>query len=280
MWKLLLIELKKIFSRPRTYIGFIAITALVVLVQTLFYSQGKEFIQVLLKQVDYSGFEVQGKVINGFWVCFVILFFLIIHVPLLVAFVAGDAISGEANMGTLRLLLTKPVSREKLMLSKFLACSVYSMMLLVWLAVMALFGSIAIFGESDMLVLAEKKVVLLFSDDVMWRYACAFAMAALAMLTVTALAFLLSIFADNSIGPIVATMSIVVLSTIISKLQFPIIEKLKYGLFTYHMEAWTRFFDDPVNYQEIVLSVIILIVHIILFVGAALFIFKRKDILS
>ena len=280
MQKLLLIELKKIFRRPRTYIGFIAIAALVLLVQLLFLSQGEDFMQLLLKAVIDSGFEVHGKVITGFLVCFIILFFLIIHVPLLVTFVAADAVSGEANMGTLRLLLSKPLSREKLLLSKFFAASVYSMMLLILLAVMSLFGSILLFGKGDMLVMAESKAVLLLKDDIMWRYAAAFGMAALAMLTVTALAFLLSIFADNSIGPIVATMSIIILFTIICKLKFPITEKLKYFLFTYHMEAWTRFFDDPVNYGEIIQSIFILIFHIILFVAAAMYIFKRKDILS
>lgn len=280
MWTLLKIELKKIFKRPRTYIGFIAITAIVTLVQLLFLSQGKEFMQLGLKAVTESGFDVEGKILNGYLVCFVVLFLLILHVPLLVTFVAADAVAGEANMGTLRLVLTKPVSRNQLLLSKFLASSVYSMMLLVWLAVLALFGSMFIFGTGDLLVMAEKKVVLHPASDVLWRYCCAFGMAALAMLTVTALAFLLSIFADNSIGPIVATMSIIVLFTIVSKMQFPIVEKLKYFLFTYHMEAWTKFFDDPVNYTEISWSIFALIAHTFLFVGAALYIFNRKDILS
>jgi ABC-2 type transport system permease protein len=56
---------------------------------------------------------------NGYLMAFIILQTLLVHVPLLIALVAGDMISGEANQGTLRLLLTKPVSRANLIIGKF-----------------------------------------------------------------------------------------------------------------------------------------------------------------
>jgi len=40
-------------------------------------------------------------------------------VPILVALVAGDVVSGEASMGTLRLLAAKPVSRAQIILAKY-----------------------------------------------------------------------------------------------------------------------------------------------------------------
>ena len=44
MWKLLQIELFKIFKRPRTYISFIAITFLVGLIQMGLKLDGKAYI--------------------------------------------------------------------------------------------------------------------------------------------------------------------------------------------------------------------------------------------
>lgn len=280
MRTLLQLELIKIFSRTRTYIGFIAIAVLVGLVQLLFYSQGDAFMQMGLQALTQAGFEVTGNILNGYLICFVILFFLIIHVPLLVSFVAADVVAGEAGMGTLRLLLTRPVSRTQLITSKFLAASVYSLALLCWLALLALLGSILIFGNGDLLIMAEAKAVLHNGNDVLWRYACAFGMAALAMITVTALGVMASVLADNAIGPIVGTMSVIVLFTILSKMQFPVMEKLRWFLFTYHMEAWTKFFDNPVATHDIFLSVIILLLHIAGFLGTAVYLFNKKDILS
>nr|MBP6478635.1 hypothetical protein [Chitinophagaceae bacterium] len=57
-----------------------------------------------------------------------------------------------------------------------------------------------------------------------------------------ALAFLLSVFAENSIGPIIATMSIVIVFTILSEMNIPIYdETIKPYLFTSHMVAWKGF---------------------------------------
>jgi hypothetical protein len=156
-----------------------------------------------------DSFDVNGNIMNGYLMAFIILQTLLVHVPLLIALVAGDMISGEANQGTLRLLLTKPVSRAYLITGKFIASSIYTIVLLLWMAVWALAISIMIFGADDMLILKSDMVTQILASDVMWRYVAAFGFASLAMLTVSALSFFLSLFAENSIGPIMATMSII-----------------------------------------------------------------------
>ena len=65
--------------------------------------------------------------------------------PLLVALIAGDSIAGEANMGTLRLSLTRPISRTQYMLVKFLASIIYTVMLLTWMAALGLIWQHAAF---------------------------------------------------------------------------------------------------------------------------------------
>src|SRR5215212_2223069 len=137
MWTLIKLELFKIFKKPRTYIAFIAITALVVLIQIGFYVDGDTYLDFAFQSLTAS-FSVEGKVLNGYFMCYVILQLLLVHVPLLIALVAGDMVSGEANMGTLRLLLTKPISRSRFLLSKFIAASIYTFALLVWMAFLAL----------------------------------------------------------------------------------------------------------------------------------------------
>src|SRR5439155_6060184 len=105
MLALLQIELFKIFRRPRTYIGFAAITAMVAIVQIALIADGRSYLEFLMGDLKNSLEIPYNVVLNGYLVCFMILNLLLIHVPLLVALVAGDAIAGEANMGTLRLLL-------------------------------------------------------------------------------------------------------------------------------------------------------------------------------
>ncbi|HZI01504.1 MAG TPA: hypothetical protein VEX63_10165, partial [Flavisolibacter sp.] len=85
---------------------------------------------------------------------------------------------------------------------------------------------------------------------------------------------------DNAIGPIVATMSIVILLTIITTMDIPFFNAVKPYLFTNHMLNWKGFFDQPVDRLEVLKSAAILVFHIILFFSITVFLFRRKDILS
>jgi ABC-2 type transport system permease protein len=291
MWTVIQIELFKIFRRPRTYIAFAAITGLIGIIQFGLKLEGDAYVDFMMRDIT-SSLTIEGKILNGYQVCYIILQILLVHVPLLIALVAADMVSGEANMGTLRLMLTKPISRTNILLAKFIAAMVYTLLLLVWLAILGLFANMLIFGTDDLFLMKSQYVVLLKKDDIFWRYVWAFGFAALAMTTVASLGFLFSMFAENSIGPIVATMSVIIFFTILSTISIPLFNKIKPFLFTTHMIGWKEFFDIKVNDaneaivgtiqnpQKIINSALVLIVHIIGFVGASIWVFKRKDVLS
>jgi ABC-2 type transport system permease protein len=296
MWSLLQIELYKISKRPRTYIAFVSVAVIVLIFQGAFKTD-PGYINLLLQNVGDT-FEIDKlKAINGYFMCYIILNTLLIQIPILVALVAGDAISGEANMGTLRLLLTKPISRNKIIAVKFIASVIYTIGLLVFMAVMALFVSMLIFGVDDMLIFRakgdESQILQITQDDVMWRYFLAFGYAAVALTVIAALALLLSVFSENSIGPIIATVCIVIICTIISNMNVPIIDRtIKPFLFTSYLVGWKGFFyiavdadNVPIkgsieNWPAIRNSLFVLLAHIAVFFGAAVYFFRRKDIMS
>lgn len=293
MWKLLQIELFKIFRRPRTYIPFGAIAAMVLIIQLGLKFDGRSYLELMMSSLSDSFYIPYNMIMNGYLVAFVILNTLLIQVPLLVALVAGDTIAGEANMGTLRLLVTRPFSRTQLMLAKFGASVVYTILLLVWMAILALFLSMLIFGTNDMLIARNNVMEQIRASDVLWRYIAAFGYATVALSTVAALAFLLSVFAENSIGPIVSTISIVIVLTILSEMRIPLYDNtVKPWLFTSHMLAWKGFFYSRSNGEgaaipgtvenlpAILRSLGVLLAYIAAFVTAAIWIFKKKDILS
>lgn len=293
MWQLLQIELFKIFRKPRTYISFGAIAAMVVIVQIALKFDGQSYIEFILGSLKETLEIPYATILNGYFVCFVILNLLLIHIPLLIALVAGDEIAGEANMGTLRLLVSKPVSRTQLMLAKFFATIVYTALLLAWMAFLSLALSIVLFGTNDLIVARSNALEIISRNDIMWRYLAAFAYATIALTTVAALAFLLSVFAENSIGPIVSTISIVIVFTILSEMQIPLYDRtVKPYLFTSHMLGWKGFFylktdaegvsipGTVENLPAVLKSMSILLGYIVLFAGSAIVVFKKKDILS
>jgi ABC-2 type transport system permease protein len=292
MLQLLRIELYKIFKRPRTYIAFAAIAFIIFLIQVALLFGGEEYVGLLMSGVNET-FEVPThQILNGYLVCFVILNLLLVHVPILVALIAGDMISGEANMGTLRLLASKPISRTQLLLIKFIASSVYTFLLLIWVALLSLFLSMLLFGTNELFVARETDSDIIAASDVFWRYMAAFAFAAIGMITVAALSFMLSVFAENSIGPIVATVCILVIFTILTQMQIPFYdETVKPYLFTTHMLGWKGFFyvqgNEGVtitgsisNFGAIVKSGLILIGYAAVFLFIAIWYFRKKNILS
>lgn len=295
MWKLLQIELYKIFKRPRTYIAFVVITVIILIVQVALRFGGKEYVDMIMSGAKES-FEIPYKeILNGYLVCFIILNLLLVHVPILVALVAGDMIAGEANMGTLRLLITKPISRVELLMVKFLASSIYTILLLIWIAAFALFVSITLFGTNQLIVARElesAQYYIISQNDILWRYAAAFVFAGIGLITVAAMAFMLSAFAENSIGPIVITVCIIIVFTILTGMQIPFYdETIKPYLFTTHMLGWKGFFYvkdlDGVtingsieNFPAIVKSGLILLGYTTIFLCITVWHFRKKNILS
>ncbi len=276
---MLRIELYKIFRRPRTYISFGIITAITLVIQMAMLADGKSFVAFALQGVGEQ-FDIGGNILNGYLITYIILQSLLINIPLLVALVGGDALAGEANAGTLRLLLTKPISRVKLVLVKYAATVIYSLAMLLWLALVALLLSLLLFGEGDMINLKSDAFVMLLKGDIMWRYFAAFGFAAVAMAAVAALSVLLSVFAENSIGPIIGTMGVIIVLTIFSNLGLPIFDNIKPYLLTTHMIGWKGFFDNPVPYTSIVWSAGILVAYVVVLLTATIVLFNRKDIKS
>ncbi len=277
MWQLTKIELFKIFSKPRSYIGFCAVAAIVFIIQIALFADGKSYWDFLIQSLDES-FQIENLTFNGNMVCFILLQALIVQMPLLVALVSGDAISGEAAAGTIRSLLTKPVSRSKILWAKLLANEIYTFLLVLWLGILAWVVSLAIFGSGDLVVLKSDSLTIIRSADSAWRFIAAFGIAFLSLSVVVTLALLLSVFSENSIAPIIITMSIIILFTIIGTFDLPVFNQVKPFLFTTHMIIWRNLFDSPLPTEQIFVSIGVLVLHIFLFLAITFYHFKRKDI--
>jgi ABC-2 type transport system permease protein len=97
---------------------------------------------------------------------------------------------------------------------------------------------------------------------------------------VSALSFYLSSLAENSIGPIIGTMAVVIFCTVISSLNMSIFKYIRPFLFTTYLTDWRAFFDLVPDYARIMRSALILFVHIGVFFGLTAYRFSKRDILS
>ncbi len=278
MTTLIRIELFKIFRKWRTYIGFIAIGILVPLLQAAFWFEGSTFLDTALRSLREQ-FFFSGNLLNGYFLGRLLLNSLFVHIPFLIVLVGGDLLAGEAAAGTSRILLTRPVSRFQIITSKFTAGIIYTFLLLLWLALLSLGGSILIFGRGELIVI-RSQILIIAANDVLWRLLAAYLFAFLSMSVVFSLSFLFSSLVENSIGPIVGTLAVIIIFSIISALPVSSLEALKPFLFTTHLDKWTAFMNKPADLNAILQSGTVLLLHTIGFYLFTLFFFLRKDILS
>lgn len=275
---MLRVELSKVFSKWRTFIGYIAIGILVPIIVVAMRAEGVSYFAFATQSIK-DVFEFQGNLLNGYTVSLIIMSTMFVHVPFLVTLVAGDILAGEATGGTYRLVFTRPIPRSTVVTAKWLTSMLTSVMLVAWLALLSFGLGIPLLGTGEV-VSIRSKITIIAADDVIWRFVWAYGMACMSMMTVSSIAFLLSSLVENAIGPIMTTMAILIVFTIISAIDLPFFATVRPFLVNNHMISWRYMFDDPVPWARIYTSISILAAHIVTCFVAAQIIIRRKDILT
>ena len=279
MLRLVWFETIKTFTRLRTYIGFLAFGILVPLVVAGLKMGGQRAFERNLLAVLEQDFIIGGNVLNGWFFGFFFLGALWVHVPIVLTLVAGDQIAGEGDAGTFRFLLTRARSRSRILTAKFIVTLLYTALMVLFIGVLTLGLSLAVFGSGDLLVV-KRGLVVLPESGLPAHFLMAWGLAILSMFVVSSLCFLFSAFTDNSIGPIVATMAVIIISLIIITLPFEMFRTIRPWLFVNYFDTWQKVFDDPIPWTEIMRNVWILLGFTGLFFAIARAWFNRKDILS
>ena len=279
--KLFWLEIFKTFSRWRTYIGFGFIALVVILTEVVMKLSADEIMLRMMRSLQ-KDFLIFGNLLNGWFVTAFIMNSLHFHIPFLITLVAGDIVSSEATSGTVRLLLIRPPSRSKIITAKYVASLFYTTAIVLFLAFMCISLGLALFGSGDLIMnyAARFRIVFIPEAEIPVRMLLAFAAAIWSMTVVASIAFLFSTLAENSIGPIIGTMAVVVVFFLLGNFPFDFFRTLSPYLFTTYMIFWQRFFDDPIPWQEIARSAIILGLHNIGLFLIAFVAYNRKDIKS
>ncbi len=275
------LEIVKTFSRWRTYIGFGFIALIVILTEVVMKLSAGEIVYRMMRSLQ-KDFLIFGNVFNGWFVTAFIMNSLHIHIPFLIALVAGDIVSGEATSGTVRFLLIRPPSRGKIITAKYLTTIFYTAGLVIFLGLVCVLPGLALFGSGDLVMHHYGKFGIVFipEAEIPVRILVAFLAAIWSMTTVASIAFLLSTLVENSVGPIIGTMAVVIVFLVIGNFPFDFFRSVRPYLFTTYMVFWQRFLDDPIPWQEIVRSAAILGLHSLGLFFIAFGAYARKDIHS
>jgi ABC-2 type transport system permease protein len=276
--RLIYYELVKLFLKKRTYLGFGVVLLIVPLVEVSMKLEGGRYLSMAMRGLSRD-FLFFGNLFNGWFVANQLMNSLWIHIPLLISFVAGDQLAGEATSGTYRLILIRPVSRTRIFVVKYITTVLYTIIFVFFLAGLSIGLALILLGRGDLILIAQR-IVILPEAEVAWRMLVAYLLATVMMMTIASIAFFFSSFVENAIGPIVATMGLLIICTVITVMPVEMFEIPRKFLFTRYLDLWQKIFLDPIPWNEIQNGMLFLSAWTLSAVLGAWAVFVKKDILS
>jgi len=267
-----------------TWVPFIVLSLLVGLIVAVFYRlQFKQ--PLLLFQQARLNVSSKDDFVNGYYMAAHAMnpvFNLLI--PIFISVASGLMIAGEAEGGTLRACLIRPVRRRDLILSKFVVLSAYCLCLCLFFLGLVLVAGLLNFGTGNLMTLnmffnnGELGASLVPAAEVPLRFALAGLLATLGMTVLAALALMISALVESAAMAYVVTLSIYF--TVLTLRMFPALDWLYPYLFVSHMMRWQQCFYSYVKTGDIYVSLVHLLFYLIAFLSAAVLLFNEKDVKS
>ena len=270
-------ELWKLFGKKRTYIGFGAFLLAQALIVLVFrYSNAS---RSLIRQLENSGYDAD-QFITSLTIATVMLFpIAYVLLPLYTSLVGGDLVAKEAEDGTLRMILSRPISRVRLLLVKWVAGAIFSTLLALALGVMGILFAAILFKHGGLFVFVPGEVFGVFDwSGGLGRYAFAHALLAVKAVTVTGLAFMFSCFNVKPAAATILSLSFVFMSFVL--MQIPFFHDLQPWFLTYHLNIWQVAFVQPVPAWRLGESLSILLGFNLTFLIIGCAAFQMRDIKS
>ncbi len=206
-----------------------------------------------------------------------------LFLPIAVALVAGESVAGEAQQGTLRYLLVQPVSRARLLVAKLVGVMAFVVLTVLVVAITGYVLGALLLGNGD--ASAGSAVVpggtsvsgsSLSTAELVGRTVLALGYAMLCMLGVAAVALFFSTLADSPLGAALATMAVLIASTLLFTLDAA--DVVRDVLPTRYWLAFVDLFRDPILWRDVVRGVLLQLAYVAVFFAAAWANFATKDV--
>lgn len=241
-------ELRKLFARKRTYIGFAAFLAVELAVLVLLrLPRVQQRLEQLLERSGYAAGDYLSGLTLGLIITLSTVFIL---GALYLALVAGDIVAKEVEDGTMRMLLARPAGRGRLLALKLAACLVYTGVLAVFIGVTAVAAGTIHSGWGGLFVYAPPEGVFAVypAGEGAARLVLALPFLAASLGTITCLGFCLSCLPMKPAAATVITLSVLFVDTVLKNLPF--FSGIRDWFLTAKMGAWVGVFAHRIPWES------------------------------
>jgi ABC-2 type transport system permease protein len=270
-------ELWKLFGKKRTYIGFGAFV--LAQVAMLYPFRNGHMPRLYERALEGNGYLV-SEYVSALTVAVIMLIPQIgLLMPLYVALVGGDLVAKESEDGTLRMILSRPISRFRLLLVKWLAGFVFSVLLVLVLGGVALCIANIVFPWKSMFVFFPNQAFgVLSASDGFVRYVLAQTFLSVNASVMLSIAFMFSCWNMKPASATILGVSFLLVSFVLQHLPF--FDEYQHWFITWYFEKWLLVFQSPTPWEQIFQSELILVaISSTAFIIGAM-IFQVRDIKS
>lgn len=272
-------ELWKLFGKKRTYIGFGAfLLSQNAMLLAFRFTHWRDQVQRMLSGNGYLAEEY----ISALTVAVVMLIpQILLLMPLYAALVGGDLVAKEAEDGTLRMILCRPISRFRLLFVKWLAGSIFSAVLVLALGGTALVFARFWFPWRSMFVYSvwpESIFSLTTAGEGLKLYAWSHVFMTLNAGVIVGMAFMFSCFNMKPAAATILALSFLFVNVVME--HIPFFEAYQEYFLPYHFRAWLLTYANPIPWDRILSSLCVLVAFqaTTFLIGAAAF--QTRDIKS
>jgi ABC-2 type transport system permease protein len=198
-------------------------------------------------------------------------FLLIVVVSLF----AGETVAGEAEWGTLRYLLVRPVSRNRLLATKLAVSGLLALLATLLVSLVALAIGTALFGWHSLQV---PGVATLSAGQALGRLFLATAYVAWSQAAFVSFAFMLSTMTDKALTAVAGGVGLGVISQILNNISG--LNGTSYIYPTHYLNTWQHLFFGAPQTGNLIRGVLLQLPYVVVFLGIAWWWFNRKDVLS
>ncbi|GAA2946953.1 ABC transporter permease [Streptomyces enissocaesilis] len=196
-----------------------------------------------------------------------------VFLPMAVGVVAGDAVAGEANAGTLRYLLVAPAGRTRLLLAKFASTMVFCLVATLVVAVSALVTGALLFPLGEVTTISGTRTG--FGDGLV-RAVLIAAVVAASLVGLAAIGLFVSTLTNSGVAAMATTVGLLITVQILDTV--PQLAVVHPYLFTHHWLSFTDLLREPLYWDGVLDNLGLQALYAAVFGSAAWARFTTKDI--
>jgi ABC-2 type transport system permease protein len=245
-------ELRKLYARPRTWMGYGAFLIMEALILIVYKLDGSQ--RLMRNLLERNNLEF-GIYYSSLTITFTIMLLSMFMLgSIFFALVAGDIVAKENEDGNLRLVFARPISRLRLLVIKYTAVAIYTFSFVFFVGISGYLMAMAAVGREGGLFVMEVRMKVFAAYPEWWvgffRLGLAAVGIGVSMITLSSISFMFSCMKVKPAAATIISLTILFVDLILQ--SFPFFKPYEQCFVTWRMSAWVFFMEPQLSWPKLI----------------------------